>query len=197
MIGITAALALAIAAPPPLPDGKSIDALSFHFSSGIPGLSPSGVLNITADGKVNYSHQTAPSTGSGGKVTQKKWELTKAEVAELFRKLVADGLLDIPEAAGKHAANEFTVYSGRWQLALPTEKVPEKVLAHLRPLLVKAHPALWEKPVMEKPKLTHLQYSFTPKAEGEESTITIDRAGNITYKRRTHPAKPGGSKVLV
>src|SRR5687768_451846 len=93
-----ALLAASLGAPPdPLPDGKTIEALSFRFVEGAMGLGPGGRLGISKDGKVGYSHATQPSTGSGGVITQKELSLTKEEQAELFRKLVADGLFKIPE----------------------------------------------------------------------------------------------------
>jgi hypothetical protein len=202
MIAIVAALLAALAADP-LPDGKSIDSLSFQFYTGTPFLGPGGALNISADGKVSYFHQTQPWTGSGGIVKQKKWELKKGEAAALFGKLVADGLLELPEPRGANAANRFHVTSGRWQLALAADPVPDKLMAHLRPLLAEAHPGLWtEKPPvklvpMEKPRLTSVRYSFTAKAEGEEATLTVGRNGGVTYRRQTHPNAPGGQKVLV
>lgn len=202
MTGIVAALlAAALAAPPgPMPDNTSIDSLTFTFSSG--PLQAGGFFIIHADGKVSYSHQTAPYTGSGGIVTQKTWTLTKDERTELFRNLVAAGLLDIPDAKKPQMNNTFTVTSGRWQFTIHADPIPEKVMAHLRPLLAKAHPVLWtEKPPPkaepEKPKLTQFQYAFTPKAEGEAAVFAVRRDGTVTYKRNTHPNSPDGPKELV
>src|SRR5437868_6580529 len=94
-----AAVLFLVAAPPasPLPDGKTIDSLFFSFAERVPGLGPRGTLSMTADGKVMYSHATAPHTGSGGKITQLNWDIPKAEAGTIFRRLVADGLLTMPE----------------------------------------------------------------------------------------------------
>ena len=73
----------------------------------------SGVL-VSADGKVSYRHSTAPFTGRGGLVTQKSWELTKDELKDLFRKLVADGLLEADDSGGPGPGDAIGVTSGRW-----------------------------------------------------------------------------------
>jgi hypothetical protein len=199
---IPLAVALLLAAPPanPLPDGKAIDTLTFTFSSGTP-FGPGGSFTLTADGKVSYSHQTAPHTGSGGHVTSKNWDVPKAEAAAVLAKLLEDGLLDLPEGSAKFAGGgAFHVTTGRWQAAVQAHPVPEKILAHLRPYLEKAHPGMWKKPEPvkdAKPVLTHLRYSFTEKVEGPEATLTVARDGRVTYSRKTHPAAPGGVKVLA
>ncbi len=192
-----------LAAPPadPLPDGKTIDSLSFAFTGEGP-FGPTGHLSITAGGQVMYSHATAPATGSGGEITQAKWEIPKTEAAALLRKLVADGLLTLLESKTKPLPGPFlfTVTSGRWQMSLAAEPVPEKILAHLRPYLEKAHPALWKPetpPQDEKPAFTYVRYSFTEKLDSPEATLTVARDGKVTYTRKTHPTTPGGQKVLV
>ena len=87
------AFVLLMAAPgaDPLPDNKvPIDSLAYRFGDGVFGAR--GTLSIGRDGKVAYSHATAPHTGSGGQITTKEWELTRDEMKELFAKVVAAGL---------------------------------------------------------------------------------------------------------
>src|SRR5262245_39879775 len=92
-----AILAASLVRPGPLPDNRSpIDSLRYTFGgAGIAG--PGGSLTISADGKVSFNYISAPQTNSGGLVIQKTWELTAKERTELFRKLVADGLLTVDE----------------------------------------------------------------------------------------------------
>jgi len=143
-----ALLAASLGAPPdPFPDGKSTDALHYSFSSRVGSRAgPHGFLRVTADGKVKYAHRDPGSMIGEEKDTTKEFTLTKDEHAELFRKLVADGLLELPESKDPIKSGYwFTVWSGRWQRNFVTDALPEKLLAHLRPLLVKAHPEAWEK----------------------------------------------------
>src|SRR5215207_1942557 len=117
-----ALLAASLGAPPnPLPDNKSpIDSLSYSFGGG--GLlGAGGSLTISAGGKVAYFYSSAPHTGSGGRVVRKDWELSKEERAELFRKLVADGLLDAEE--GRNFTEQVRVVCGRWSAALAADKI--------------------------------------------------------------------------
>lgn len=197
-------LLLAIPPADPLPDGKTLDTLTFTFASH-PISGPAGSFSLTRGGKVSYSHQTAPHTGSGGIVTQASWEIPKAEAAAVFEKLLADGLLDLPETVGGGFLEGFTfrISTGRWHATVGANPVPEKILAHLRPYLEKAHPVKWKKPVapmpgeVTKPVLTRFRYSFAEKLEGPEATLVVNRDGRVTYSRKTHPNTPGGSKVLV
>ncbi len=210
MTAITLAL-LALAANP-LPDNKiPIDSLSYSFSSGGGNgdrvgrlFGPAGHLSISKDGKVGYSHQTAPDTGSGGIVTQKSWELTKDELKELFAKLVADGFLDAEGPAGAALPGEMRVTSGRWHATLPAQRVPNKAFAHLRPLLAKAHPVLWgEKPAVKEPPvpkpgvLNSFGYYHAPKLNGDQITLYVMRDGKVSYRRYGHPNGPNAGKTFA
>lgn len=201
---LAAALAVlaAMHAPPnPLPDGTTIDALTYSFSDGAGGpFGAGGALSVAADGNVRYYSSSAPWTGSGGRVVKKDWELSNDERAELFRKLVDDGLLDTPGEGG--VFNGIRVGSGRWWTNVAADKVPEKAMRHLRPLLTKADPVRWPKkdeakPAAEAPKLTLLRYTLTPNADGREAVLLIQRDGSVSYTRHTHPTAPGGRKVLM
>jgi hypothetical protein len=197
-------LALLLAAPPsnPLPDGKTIDTFRYSFSNNEP-LGPAGQLSISAEGKVEYFHATAPATGSGGIITNASWEIPKTEATELFRKLVADGLLTLPEpnAHQLQGPNGFTVTSGRWCMSVNADPIPDKLLGHLRAYLEKAHPLLW-KPVLAaqpkdgKPNLTQIRYAFTEKVNGPEIALLVTRDGKVTFSRTTPPTAPGGQKTL-
>jgi hypothetical protein len=198
------AVVLLLAAPPtdPFPDGKTIDTFYYGFGDES-SLGPAGRLSVSADGKVTYAHATDPATGSGGRITQAEWEIPKTEATELFRKLLADGLLTIPERKVHTfpAPHGFTVTSGRWHAGVATDAVPEKILSHLRPYLEKAHPALWKplpaaQPKDEKPNLTQIRYTLTEKVNSPEVTLTVARDGKVTYSRKTHPTDPGGEKIL-
>jgi hypothetical protein len=195
-------LAVTLAAPPgPLPDGKSFDALTYAFGAGAFG--PGGAFGITADGKVSYFYSSAPHTGSGGHVVQKEWTLTKEEKAELFGKLVEAGLLDLPEGHGVPFANGFVVSTGKWRLNLSSVKVPDKVMALLRPLLAKADPELWaEKPEPKPSKpepvvLKSVGYTFMPKAKGEPVSLNVYRNGLVQYRRINAPNAPDGRYYAV
>lgn len=201
-------LALLGLAPNPLPDNKTpIDSLSFSFSApgkfgreapgrrgaldgerGAPAFGAGGSLTVSKDGKVTYTYSSAPFTGSGGRVVKKEWELSKNELKELFAKLVTDGLLD-----GGDAGDVFygiRVTSGRWYSYLPPEQVPEKAMAHIKALLVKADPVLWgEKKPLPKPPavkpgvLRQFNYYFAPKADGDHALLYVGRTGEVSYKR--------------
>lgn len=194
-------LTLLAALPDRLPDGKTFDWLSFRFSRGVSGLGPNGTLVIPADGKLQYQYLSAPHTGSGGHVVEKKWEIPKAEVARLFRDLVDHGLFDLPEGQGKgqlNGANDFSIYSGRWSMNLTANPVPEKLLADLRPYLIAAHAEEWkEKPLAnEKPVPTRFEYTLTEKAGAPETSLAIDRAGYVIYFRHDS-SLPRGKQLLV
>jgi len=188
-------------APNPLPEGKSIDGFSFRFQSSLPGFGPVGDFSVMPDGKVHYSHATEAHTGSGGTITQAKWEIPKAEAEALFRALVGDGLLELPDAKGLGGARfQFWVYTGRWQAALAADPLPEKILARLRPYLEKAHPGLWKRAEPPgggpKPVLTSVRYEFAEKIFGPGTALAVTRTGAVTYTRTTRPAG-GAPKVLV
>jgi hypothetical protein len=195
-------LTAALAAPPgPLPDGKSFDAFTYAFGAG--GLGPGGAFGIAADGKVSYFYSSAPHTGSGGHIVKKEWTLTKEEKAELFSKLLEAGLLELPEGHGVPYANGFLVSSGKWRLHLSSVKVPDKVMALLRPLLTKAHPELWaEKPEPKPAKpepvvLKSVSYTFTPKADGEIVSLYIQQNGVMRYTRQGGRDAPAGALYAV
>jgi hypothetical protein len=181
----------------PLPDNKSsIDSLSYTFGDG-GELGGGGTLRITTDGKVSYHYSSAPFTGSGGRVVQKSWTLSKEERTELFRKLVDDGLLEAE--AGGHFSNEIRVTHGRWRTTLVPDKVPDKAMAHLYPLLSKADPVKWpeKKPVVAKEPtdkpgvLTAFHYNFSTKADGDHATLIVSRDGKVLYVRNSpNAAKP-------
>jgi hypothetical protein len=202
MIPLTVALFLAAPLADPLPDGKSIDTLTFSFSGG-GDVHAGGSFTLTAEGKVSYSHQTAPFTGSGGVVTSKSWDIPKSEAAAVLSGLLEDGLLDLPAGGTPLASSGATirVTSGKWFATVAAHPVPEKILGHMRPYLEKAHPAMWKKPAPPpkdaKPVLTNLRYTFTAKVEGEAVILTVARDGRVSYTRRTHPTAPGGQKNLV
>ena len=200
MTGIVVALLAALPATNPLPDGKTIDTLTYTFGGG--GLlCAGGSLTIAADGKVRYYFCSAPFTGSGGRVVQKSWEMSKGERKKLFRKLVNGGLLETPGEG--NFFNGIRVTSGRWWTHLAADKVPEKAMRHLRPLLAKVDPDRWNKKSVAKPaaaetpKLTLLRYTFTPKADVWEVILLIRRNGEVTYERHTHPTSRVGRKVFV
>jgi len=196
----TALLALLAAsfAADPLPDDKTpIDSLTYTFGGGVAGLGPTGSLSISKDGKVQYFYSSAPHTGSGGRVVQQKWELSKEERTTLFRKLVDDGLLETEE--GKSFLESIRVTHGRWWRMLAPDKVPEKAMAHLRPLLAKADPELWSEKKPAPPKqppskpgtVTWLSYHLTTKKDGDRIALTFTRDGKAHYFRSSPDlAKP-------
>jgi hypothetical protein len=189
---LVAVLAGALAADP-LPDNKApIDTLTYSFEvGGVFG--PGGSLTISADGKVTYFYSSAPSTNSGGTVVSTSWELTKDERTKLFGQLVADGLLELDE--GGPAAAHIAVARGRWRTTLAADKVPEKVMQNLRPLLARAHPALWkEKPVAGKapPKEgvpVHVIYHFRARENSDQTSLRVFRTGKVIYTRHPPNAK--------
>jgi len=202
---MTATLALLaatfVASPGALPDGKTLDALSYTFGGGPFG--PSGTLSIAADGKVSYNFSSAPSTGSGGRVVKMEWAFTKEQKAELFGKLVEAGLLEMPGGPSVPFSNGFVVSSGKWRLSLSSVKVPDKVMALLRPLLAKAHPELWAENPEPKPskperlKLSSLGYTYTPKANGEIVSLHLQPNDTVRYTRRCVPNAPAGPLYVV
>ncbi|MBM3980167.1 MAG: hypothetical protein FJ304_07750 [Planctomycetes bacterium] len=194
-------LALLGLAPNPVPDNKTtIDSFSFSFGApdkhggkfdtlalgGAPALGAGGSLTVAKDGKVTYTYSSAPFTGSGGRVVKKEWALSKDELKALFAKLVADGLLD--GDANPDAHSGIRVTSGRWYAYI--EQVPEKAMAHIKVLLVKADPVLWEekkpapKPPAPKPGvLRQFNYYFAPKADGDHALLYVGRTGEVSYQR--------------
>ncbi len=150
MVSVVAAVALARGGPPAddkraaLPDNKTIDSLHLSVTTD-PGkrLGPVATLTVTRDGKVTYSHATAPHTGSGGKVTQKRWDIPPQQAAAILAGVVEDGLLDLP-AGGRAKAHYYAAVTyGRWQMALFLNDRPDKVLKRVLPLLRHAHPEVW------------------------------------------------------
>jgi hypothetical protein len=194
-------LAAALAAPPnAVPDGKTFDALTYTFGGG-GGFGAGGTLTIAADGKVNYFFSSAPHTGSGGRVVQKEWTITKDEKAALFGKLVDAGLLDLPTGHGVMFAGGFQVSSGKWKLALGGAKVPDKIVELLAPLLLKADAGTWvEKPAKAKPEPVVFQsfgYTLVPKANGRPISLYVTRAGGVQYRRVAAPDAPDGKYYAV
>lgn len=199
MTATLAFLAATLAAPPAsLPDGKSFDALTYAFG-GWGAFGPMGRLSIATDGKVTYSSSSAPHTGSGGVVVNKEWALTKEEKVELFAKLVEAGLLELGADRGAPHGHGFWVSSGKWVLPLNGAKVPDKVLAVLRPLLTKADPDMWgEKPAKPEPVgLKSVGYTFAPKAKGELVSLNVYRSGLVQYRRVAAPDAPDGRYYAV
>jgi hypothetical protein len=201
MTATLALLAAALAAPPgPLPNGKSFDALTYSFGNGV--LGPTGSLSIAADGKASYFYSSAPHTGSGGRVVKKEWTLTKEEKAELFRKLVEAGLLDLPEGHGVPFSPGIAVSSGKWRTTLGGH-IPDKVMAQLRPVLAKADPGMWAeepaaKPAKSEPvKLKSVSYTFTPKADGESASLYLQPGGVVLYRRQAARNAPAGPFFVV
>src|SRR6187402_3381424 len=114
MTALLTALA-SVLATNPLPDNKApVDSLQYTFGNG-GAFGAGGSLSISADGKVAYFYSSAPHTGSGGRVVRQNWELSKGERTELFRKLVADGLLDAEES--RNFTEQIRVACGRWHTA--------------------------------------------------------------------------------
>ncbi len=208
MTAMSLALLAVVLTANPLPDNKMpIDSLSYSFSGpSAPGgiaLGPMGHLSISKDGKVGYSHQTNPDTGSGGVVTQKRWELTKDEQKELFAKLVADGLLETGEPNGIALPGEIRVTSGRWHATVPAQKVPHKAFAHLRSVMGKAHHIWAEKPApkeppVPKPGILHaFGYYHVPKEQGDQVTLYLRRDGRVHYRRFGHPDSPAAGTTYA
>jgi hypothetical protein len=193
---LVAVLAGALAADP-LPDNKApIDSLYYSFTlGGVFG--PGGSLKISADNEVSYFYSSAPHTGSGGTVVSKNWELTKEERMKLFTKLVDDGLLEL--APGGPATSSIRVTRGRWRMTVTADKLPERVMRHLRPLLVKAHPGAWavkEAAVKEPPAkpsvLAYVIYHFRAKENGDQTALRLFRTGKVLYSRQPS----GGAKPI-
>ncbi|MBM3978968.1 MAG: hypothetical protein FJ304_01535 [Planctomycetes bacterium] len=196
-------LAAGLATPPsPVPDGKTFDALTYTFGGG-GGFGAGGSLAIKADGKVTYFYSSAPHTGSGGRVVKKDWTITKDEKTELFAKLVAAGLLDMPAAhAVVLGGGGFQVSSGKWTLSLGGANVPDKVLDALRPLLAKADDKTWPpSPVKAaKPEPVVFQsfgYTLVPKANGRPISLYVTRAGGVQYRRVAAADAPDGKYYAV
>ncbi|HJZ60246.1 MAG TPA: hypothetical protein VKE74_35210 [Gemmataceae bacterium] len=177
-------------APPPRP-AAPIDSLYYSFSDGWAGFGPTGSISFTRDGKVRYCHATAPSTGSGGLITQKEWEIPKDEVAALFRDLVADGLLELPEGGAKYPAQSVFVTRGRWQSQMAFDSLPEKYLARLRPYLEHAHPQLWKSgaqkprdPLPDDLRLDTVTWMYASDwKSNQQITLTLKRKGHVKYVR--------------
>ena len=182
----------------PLPDNKvPIDSLTYTFGEGGGLAGGGGRLTITKEGKVSYSFSSHPFTGSGGRVVQTSWELSKEERNELFRKLVDGGLLEAED--GDTVTGGIRVTSGRWRATLAAEKVPDKAMAHLRPLLTKADPVKWpekkavaaKNPPAKPGTLTTLIHHFMPKKDGDYTSLVVSRDGKVYYVRHIPgPAEP-------
>jgi hypothetical protein len=204
MTAVALALLAGTLAAEPLPDNKTpIDSLTYTFGGG--GLfSGGGSLTISADGKVKYFYSSAPHTNSGGRVVQQSWELTKEERTALFRKLVDDGLLEAEE--GANFLDGIRVTHGRWRTTIAGDKVPDKAMAHLRPLLSKADPVMWgekkpapaKEPAAKPGTLRQFNYYFAPKAEGDHILLYVGRGGEVSYQRYGPVAgAPGTTKTHV
>jgi hypothetical protein len=190
--------------PRPLPDHATpIDSLTYSFSLPTATLAGGG-LTISAGGKVRYHHSTHPQTGSGGHVADKTWELTKGEVAELFRKVVADGLLDA-KGDGTLLWDVVRVTSGRWYATVPAAGVPEKAMAHLKPylLVVPGSPAVKKDAPQAEDKspakpgvLTHFAYTFTPR-DSEYAYLMFQRDGTAVYRHHVPGADTTEKKWTI
>jgi len=200
MIPLAVLVLLAAPAADPLPDGKTIDGLTFLFSDRRSD-PPTGSLSITADGKVRYVLKPV-RLSSGGKVTKADWEIPKAEAAALLGKLVEDGLLQLREGSGLSDLDEVTVTAGRWRLSLRANPLPDEFLDQLRPYLEKAHPERWKKPApkpveVKKPELVQVSYSFITALSGPEVHFTVDRKGQVRYVRAERKPPADGPKDPV
>lgn len=209
MNALALALALLAVAPgaDPLPgDTGPVDSLVYTFGrNGGAGTAPAafggGSLRIAKDGKVSYHYSSDPFTGSGGRVVQQEWTLTKDELKELFAKMVADGLLEGTDSRSSLGGVQVT--SGRWRTGIAADTVPTKALQHLRPLLTRADPRLWPEvapaPRAAQPKagtLTQFNYHFATKADGDFVLMYVGRDGEVSYQRYDHPT-PNNTKTRV
>jgi hypothetical protein len=84
-----------------LPDDRTIDTVTYYFTDRAQQsptskpviVGPAGSLGITRQGRLYYSYQTEPHTGSGGQWVSKEWDVPADEAAKLLDAIVDDGLL--------------------------------------------------------------------------------------------------------
>ena len=128
---------------PVLPDNKTIDTFEYGFTPKV--LGSAAALTIGRDGKIAYSFQSQPHTGSGGHVVQKEWKIPEGDAAALLDGLVEDGVLELEDTGGGKYPNHHVAASyGRWRLSIHPKELPGKVFKRLLPLLQKAHPEEWK-----------------------------------------------------
>ncbi len=135
----------AVLAQPAREGPKALDSFQYTFMKTF--LTDMVILTVTRDGKVSYSYQSDPATGSGGVTVGKKWEISRKDAVALLDGLVKDGLLKMKDADGKDKArgrHRVTVSFGGRELTIIPKELPKKVFARLLPLLQKAHPAKWK-----------------------------------------------------
>lgn len=127
----------------PLPDNKTIDTFQYSFTPTV--LGSAATLTIHKDGRVFYTYQSEPHTGSGGTiVVQKDWKLTECERDALLTGIVKDGLFDLEDTGGGKFPNHYVAVSyGRWLWSMHPKKLPEKLLKRILPFLQTAHPEEW------------------------------------------------------
>lgn len=193
------ALALSLfAAADPLPNPQALDSVTYAIGNEF--FRATGALTVTADGKVSYRNQPGLyTTGSGGQLTKKEWEIPKGEARALLAGLVTDGLLDLPARVSDVATDiRFTAVSGKWRMYLHADPIPEKIAARFQPLLEKAEPHVWKKrpaPAAER-AVTSFQFHFKDAALNEV-TFSVSRDGSVSYFRHRQKGHPeGAGKVL-
>src|SRR5688500_8611859 len=124
-------------AHPPL-DRLRIDTLVIGFLTTAPGsfttrltlFDPLANLSITRGGRVYYTYESRPGTGSGGQAIAKEWDIPADEAGRLLDAVVADGLLDQPDVTPGGTCG-FIVTSGRWQMRGSLASMPPAILARL------------------------------------------------------------------
>lgn len=191
-----------------LPDRKTIDALILTIPSSPSPLGGMAHLSISKTGKVGYSHESAPFTGSGGIVTTKQWDMAVADTEALLRGAIEDGLLEIPtEEKAVLSAYQVLASYGRWQASMSFKERPEKLHKRVLPLLQHAHPEQWLEPskkavaddkrsvLPDNKSIDSLSLSITPKLMGAEAKLSLSKSGKVIYTDTPHPNGEGGRLI--
>ena len=178
----------------PAPTGESLDSFQYVFTKGFwfPG---TVTLTVTKAGKVAY-HYKQPFRGSESRIVSEEWSISEKEATALLGAIVEDGLLeldvhdDILHAVGPY--HHIFAKAGRWQLTIHPKAFPERILRHLRPLMRVAHPGKWEgdrEGLRSLPNEEEIDYFSThfQKSYGDNYSVSVTRAGKVTYTFNTSP----------
>ena len=120
---------------------NKLDAFGYQHSTSPFGATWS--LGLNREGKVHYSFQSLPGTGSGGETVVKDWQIPPAEAARILDAVATAGVLELPGENGRqYPIDGVSLSACGWQKRLNTTKMPEGVLHQIQPLIDFAHPDL-------------------------------------------------------
>lgn len=130
----------------PAPPAEKPAVTHFEFTFTEPTTGHEVTFGVWRSGTTGYFRKRPATDPQGAKTVVS--EVSSLDAAgKILDALVADGLLDLKDAAPDAAARyHVQVFSGKWTIETWPKALPDAVMKHLRPLLEKADPEAWKKP---------------------------------------------------